>query len=420
MSGKVIVFSVFLAALIVFSTSTPAWAAQLDARINPNSATSNFEMKYQRNVSIEYNQGGQIADMLRQSSWHVEVKADSSNPGVQDLINKLNQKIQRDGSGGKVSNLNVEYSATLTGRALTTSIDYKIVLKGQLTGYIIKQDQLRTLVDLGWRGMTVNGPVVIDGMEINMPISAIKDNQPSLYTAMQGTQAETLLMEPLIDAEGIKNQPLTNWHFLFDPTGINVDASTFGLSEEISGFVVSGYTMGESSIREGRQVEREKEAHFTTDREYIVRTIQSSDSANLALIGFGALDKLGDLEIAGVTPRPPEGYATTSTGGFPVGIIYGMAALAAVGGGAIFFISNRKLKAEAGQTEQTGIDPSRLRAYQTSAGSGGYQTVRGEAQLVDDQSYQQTRSVYDEQKPAESSNESQSTRGSLPKGFKKD
>ena len=56
------------------------------------------------------------------------------------------------------------------------------------------------------------------------------------------------------------------------------------------------------------------------------------------------VDNLEDLEIIGVTPTPPEGYATTSTGGFPVGIIYGMAAMAAIGGAGIFIFSNRKLK----------------------------------------------------------------------------
>ena len=61
--------------------------------------------------------------------------------------------------------------------------------------------------------------------------------------------------------------------------------------------------------------------------------------------------------------------------------------------------------------------PSQLKAYQTSAGAGGYQTVRGEAQLIDDSDYQKTRSVYDEEKPQEST-ESQSRKGSLPKGWK--
>lgn len=420
MSGKVVVFSVLLATLIILSTSTPAWAAQLEARINPDSITSDFYMIYQRTIFIEYNDGGQIADLLRQHSWTNSVTADSSDPGVADLIEKLNQKFRNDQSGVKISDMSIDYSVKLTGRGLNTAIDYKLVLDGTLSGYIIKKDQIRTLIDMGWRGMSVDGPFVVKGVEINLPSSAIKENEGTVYSHLAGTEADSILDAPLINADGIKNQPLPNWHFLFDPTGISVDASTFGLAEEISGFVVSGYTMGESSIREGRQVEQVKEAAFTVDRKYIIRSVQSADSANIQVIGFGAIDNLAGLEIIGVTPTPPEGYATTSTGGFPVGIIYGMAAMAAIGGAGIFIFSNRKLKAEKGQTEQTGIDPSRLRAYQTSAGAGGYQTVRGEAQLIDETDYQKSRSVYDEKKPEEPSKESQSTKGSMPKGFKKD
>lgn len=420
MSGKVLIFSVFLAILIVFSTSSAAWAAQLETSINPNNPTSKFQIKYQRTVVIEYAEGGQLADMLRGKSWESVVVADSSDSGVLDLTNRLNQKIASDESGVKISNLSVDYSASFNGRGINTLIDYKLILNGEISDYVITKDQLRSLIDMGWRGLTVQGPVMVGGVEINMPISAIQVNDPETYSLLRGTTAEPLLSEHLINADAIKNQPLSNWHFLFDPTGINVDASTYGLSGEISGFVVSHYTMGESSIREGRQVEQVKEAKFTLDKPYVIRSIQSADNANVGIIGFGAIDKLGVLEIVGVTPKAPEGTTTTSTGGFPVGIIYGMAGLAAVGGGVIFFISNRKLKSEAGQTEQTGIDPSRLRAYQTSEGAGGYQTVRGEAQLIDDTSYQKTRSVYDEQKSEEPSKDSQSTRGSLPKGFKKD
>ncbi len=131
----------------------------------------------------------------------------------------------------------------------------------------------------------------------------------------------------LINADFILEQPLTNWHFLFDPTGINADASTFGLDDEIAGFVISSWTMGESSIREGRQVERVFEADVMSDETYTVRSVQSTDTGNLFIIGFGALDILDGIEIAGVTPTPPEDFMTTSTGDFPVMIIYGMAGL---------------------------------------------------------------------------------------------
>jgi len=405
--------------LIIFGTSYPAWAAQLDARINPDNTSSPVQVKYQRTVFIEYNEGGEIADKLRSSSWFVEVSGDITNPDVADLMNRINLKLLRDGSVSKFTDLNVDYSAQLTGRGLSASVDYKLILSGTLSDYLIRerQGQSPAIVDMEWRGISVDGEVVISGVEINMPISAIKENNPIVFSKIVGTEADELLSESLIDAEGIKNQALSNWHFLFDPTGINVDAATFGLSEEIAGFVVSGFTMGESSIREGIQIEKVKEAQFTTDKTYVVRSIQSADNANLDVIGFANVDTLEGLEILGVTPTAPEGFGTTSTGDFPVSIIYGMAGMAAVGATGIFIISNRKLKKEQGMG-QTGIDPSRLRAYQTSAGSGGYQTIRGEAQLVDDENYQKTRSVYDQEKPAETKTESQSNKGSMPKGWK--
>lgn len=428
MNSKAVLFTVLLTSVLIIGSSQAAYGAQLNTIVNPNNPTSDFQIRYQKTVFIEYDEGGQIADLLRNKSWSIEEVASAPSPDVIALRDAINDKIASDGSGAKITDLNVEYSAVLTGRGLNTAIDYQVLLKGTLSDYNIAAEggvTGRQLVDLGWRGMSVTGPYMINGVEINMPISALETNEPTVYSHLQGTAAGELLMQPLIDAEGIKNQPISNWHFLFDPTGINVDAGTFGLSDEILGYVVSGYTMGESSLREGRQVEREFHEDFTVDKTYTVRTVQSADTANLSIIGFSSYDKLGELEIAGVTERAPEGFAQTSTGDFPVAIIYGMAGLAAVGGGAFFVFSNRQLKKEQGQG-QTGIDPSRLTGYQTSASSGGYQTNRGEAQLTDAADYAQTRSVYDDssnsqqqsQSKEEDDTSSQSTRGSMPKGWK--
>jgi hypothetical protein len=388
------ILTVLLAGLIVVGTSTPVWAAQLDARINPNDDSSPFKMNYQKTIFIEYPNGGNLFDELKGKEWTVSGTADSSNSGVKDLMNKLNQEIANDGSQANISDLNVYYDFHLKGRNINTSVDYQVILEGTLTNYVITQDTQRTLVDLGWRGLTTDVEVVIDGVEINIPINLIKNEEPRAYTFLAGTEAEEILSKHLINADFILEQPMTNWHFLFDPTGINVDAGTFGLDEEISGFVVSSWTMGESSLREGRQVERVYEAEISSDQNYVVRSVQSADTGNLSVIGFGALDVLDGVEIAGVTPTPPEGYATTSTGGFPIMIVYGMAGMAAIAGIGFFIFSNRSLKREV--QGQQGIDPSRLQGYETSASSGGYQTNRGEAHLKDDTNYQQSRSVYEE------------------------
>lgn len=394
--SRSVLLTVLVAGLIVFGTSSAAWGAQLDARINPNSETSNFKMNYQKTFFIEYPNGGQLFDELHTKEWTVSGDVDSSNSGVQNLMQKLNENIADDGSQARISDLNVLYDFHFKGRNLNASLDYKIILEGTLTDYVITKDQKRTLIDLGWRGISTEAEIVIDGDDINHPINLIRDQEPGAYNVLSGTEAEEILNKSVINADFILEQPLTNWHFLFDPTGINVDAGTFGLDESISGFVVSSWTMGESSLREGRQVERVFEAEISADQKYTVRSVQSADAGNLAAIGFGALDILDGVEIAGITPTPPQGYATTSTGGFPVMIVYGMAGMAAIGGIGFFIFSNRALKKQQHEQGQTGIDPDRLVSYQTSASSGGYQTNRGESQLADESSYTQTRSFYDE------------------------
>ena len=351
-------------------------------------------MSYLKTVFIEYPNGGDLFDALGGTQWKTAGTADATNPGVQKLMMELNDGIQQDGSQARVSDLNVLYEFQLTGRNLQTSIDYRVILEGTITDYIITEDSQKKLVDLGWRGLTTTSSIVIDGVEINIPLDTLKTEEPILYNTFVNTEAEDVLNKELMNAHFIVEQPLTNWHFLFDPTGINADANTFGLDESIQGFVVSSWTMGESSIREGRQVERVFEAEVMADETYIVRSVQSADTANLSSIGFGALDVLDGVEIIGVTPTPPEDYMTTSTGGFPIMIIYGMAGMAAIGGIGFFIISSRSMKNQA--QGQQGIDPNKLVGYQTSASSGGYQTNRGEAHLKDDTDYAQTRSVYDD------------------------
>ena len=392
-----VLLSVLVASVLVLGTVSTSNAAQLETRINTNTDASEFKIRYQKTIFIEYTEGGQIADKLRGNEWSISASAPSGSSDSVAIANAINKNLVSDGSHAQVSDLNVDYLATLKGNPLGAALDLQVLIVGDIGSYVIRaaDGQNPALIDMGWRAITVDGPITIDGTEINLPFSAIESQDPELASIIAGSEAENLLKVNLINADFIRDQPLSNWHFLFDPTGINADASQFGLDESIAGFVVSSYTMGESSIREGIQTEREFHATFNADKEYTVRTVQSADNANVHVIGFAQLDNIDGVEIFGVLPTPPEGYAQTSTGDFPVVIVYGMAGMAAIGGGAFFVYSNRQMKKEEGQG-QTGIDPSRLVGYSTSESSGGYKTNRGEAQLRDDTSYQQTRSVYEE------------------------
>ena len=385
------------------------------------------EIKFQRTVIINYDEGGMLADELRGQKFAKTFTVTSSDPGVNELRDRINYQLSQAGSSAAVTDVQLDYDTKLTGRGLNTSIDYKVIVTMTITNHVLRESSGGNsgLVDMNWRGIMVPGEVTVNAKgidhEINLPISFIADVAPGLNSAIMGSEAETLLNTPIIDASGIKNQPLGNWHFLFDPTGINVDAAQFGLSEELAGVVWSSFTMGESSFREGIQTEKEHEATFTTDQTYDLRTIESADSANAFFAGFANIDVLDNQEVVGVYVEAPEGYATTATGEFPVMIIYGMAGMAAFGGIAIFIVSEKKRKGDiAAGNVQTGIDPSQLVGADTSTGSGGYKTNRGEAHLKSDD-YTQHRSVYDNPQVEETKTDdtsASSTKGSMPKGWK--
>lgn len=413
---------VFLS-ILVFGSVYPAWAAQLNWDAKTFETAQNPKFVFQRSAFIEYPQGGQIADALIGKDMSMSVAADSSTANLQGLIDEINNNLAKSQSTTEVTAIKIDYTATMVARSDGVSVDYRVVLTPTINGFLIREYSQGSpaLFDITWRGLTVDGPVIIPSdqygqVEVNQPLSFFKKNFPDVAAKIAGSEAEGVLNMGLIDASGIGKQPLPNWHFLFDPTGISAETSKYGFSG--TKVVVSSFTMGESSFREGQVREKEISATFTADKTYRVRTVQSSDSANIFLAGYASPDQVGGHEVVGVSPTAPSGAAQTSTGSFPVFIIYGMAGMAAAGAGGFFYWSNKKAKQES-EYVQRGIDPKYLRAVNTSEASGGYHTTRGEAELAGAE-HEQHKSVYDTsgQSLPKEEPKSDSSRGSMPKGWK--
>jgi len=409
--GSLLALSVL--SILVMGSVSPAFAAQLnwDAKTPETAEVPQF--KFQRTAYIEYEEGGSIADALRGQSKTIDFTVDSTAPGVDVLIEKLNNNLHELQSSARVTDITIDYHASLFGRGENTSVDYRIILTPKIDGYLIKPytEGSPALFDVLWRGIKVPGPVTITteeygDVEINHPISFYEKNYPEVAAQITGEAREVMDM-PLMDASGIGGLGIGSWHFLADPTGIVAETSKYGFSG--AKVVVSSFTMGESSFREGQIKEKEFEATFTSDKTYHIRAIESGDSGNIFLAGYASPDQLNGGEVVGVSPVSPSTGAQTSSGSFPIFIIYGMAGMAAAGAGGFFWWSNKKAKKES-EYIQTGIDPKYLRGVDTSEASGGYKTNRGEAELAtDDSSYKQHTSVYDQG----------TTRGSLPAGYDK-
>ena len=423
MQKRTITIIAFLSIFITIGGISPVFASsQLEVSIDPNSDTAIAKMTYQRSINIDYSDGGNLADMNGLNK-EISFSADSSNPSVQSLISKLNSYMASQGSIAQITDLTVEYKSLMTGRISSMSVDYTIILHPTINNFVIKQGSGNdpTLLDVDWRGFGVVGPVVINtpaygDVEINLPISTFERFTPALALSLKSSDAGEIMSTRLMDGDEIKAQPIGNWHFLFDPTGINADASQYGFQ---TGSVISSFTMGESSLREGLIREQLHEGSVNIDKTYMVTSYESSGNASIDIIGFANRDVLGSSEIFGVTPNAPEGYASTSSGEFPAYILYGMAGMAAAGGAAMMLVSKRKLNKEKGHYQQIGIDPTQLTGVQTSASSGGYQTIRGEAQVKGLEDYNEHKSYYEEKPQVEEKSEDKpsSKGGAMPKGF---
>ena len=353
MQKRTITIIAFLSIFITIGGISPVFASsQLEVTIDPNSDTAIAKMTYQRSINIDYSDGGNLADMNGLSK-KISFSADSSNPSVQSLISKINSYILSQNSQAQITDLTVEYKSLMTGRSTSMSVDYTVVLHPTIHNFVIKQGSGNepTLLDVDWRGFGVIGPVIINtpaygDVEINLPISTFERFTPALALSIKASDAGQLVNTRLMDGDEIKAQPIGNWHFLFDPTGIGADASQYGFQ---TGSVISSFTMGESSLREGLIREQVNESAFNSDKTYRITSYESSGNASIDIIGFANRDTLGNSEIFGVTPNAPEGYASTSSGEFPAYILYGMAGMAAIGGAAMMMISKRKLNKEKGQ-----------------------------------------------------------------------
>jgi len=413
-----LVFSIFLLFILSVNIIIPAHAIYLDAVINTKEQTAEPVFKFEKSLEIQYPEGGKIADILRGKNTSIKFSADSTDPGISELISRMNENLNSLQSNVIVTDLKIDYDVRLHGKDNSATIDYNIILTPTITNFILRQgtNDVTTLIDAQWRGMSINGPAIVHDLQfgdidINSPIGFFKIATPEVYAEISQTKAMSFLNEDIIDAKSVLEQPLSKWLHLFNPLGKLVETEGFGYQGEK--IPITTFSMGESSLREGQKHEKVENFEFSTDKQYSIKSIQYQSIAAIQINGIAISDTIDDREYFGETEQAVEGYGNFSAGNFPVIVIFSITGMSVVGTIGFFIWSNKKTKNDAEQV-QTGIDPSRLSAHHTSMAAGGYHTNRGEAQLSDGRDYQQHRSVYDVQSQ---SKENISAHGAMPKDW---
>ena len=369
---------IFILILIIAGSVPYASAAQLDAKLLSGEDSAEPSFQFLRIIYIEYPDGGEISDVLKDRNEIISFDADDSTPGIKEMVALLNQDVQKDASTTVITNARVSYDAILQGNEDHAVIEYKIEMIPTITNHVVAKSSDKSTVDASWRGMSVDGSVKIETaygtFDVNNPKSALDVMVPSVSKKLEGVK---ILELPLINASRISELPLFKWHSLFDNTAIIPGAVEYKYTGKN---VITHYSMGECNIGTGHCTDREWTKEVMLDKKYGIKIIESRDDATIMIDGYVDTTRINGIEVfqtdlkSLVTQKP-------DTDEFPATVMYGMAGFAAVGTAVMFVVSNKKIKMEKNEG-QTGVNPADLSTYEISDSAGSYKTNRGESVLL--------------------------------------
>ncbi len=321
-----------LAVLLISAFVTQADAADLSAALFPETDTGEASFIGGKTVTLEYPAGSSLAQELNGQNQRIEftlngTATEQNQTGMSELIAALNRAFIQADSPVQASQALVSYTGALRGGPTSTVISYRIDVQPTLERIVLQSGDggqaAAQVVDLEWRGITINEPLVVNApdvgqININYPIGLLQALYPSLAQKLENTQAREILYSPILNLEEF-NAPMNSWHFLFDPVGV------YGGSVALEGVgeanVLSIYSFGESSLREGTHTVQQQDATATIDGVNVnVRSTTPPPSGQITIAGYSSHEQSGGSWHSVVTAEAPEG-AQTSTGGFPIQVL---------------------------------------------------------------------------------------------------
>ena len=337
--------SIFFSAIltvILMSLVSQAFAVQMSAFLVPARDTASPVFTAVRFITLKYNPGSPLSNMLNGKSEHITFTVNGSGGGMSGVISAFNQAIANEKkSPVRFQNANLTYSADITGTPDSAILSYKVDFNPLMSKYVLDRNSPQgTVVDLDWRSITVKDPLVVDTpkygkVNVNYPIGSLQVSHPNLAQQLLNSPAGDIMKTPLFNFDPV-GVSMDRWHFLFDPTGSVAGSAGSGYVEQSGARAISVYALGESSLREGVFTEQTADASATIDNTQVaVHSSTPPPSAQLQIAGFARVQHSGTSELAFVSTEAPAG-TVTATGGFPLQVLLVLGGM--MGGIAIFVL----------------------------------------------------------------------------------
>jgi len=318
-----IILPIFLGLFILSSFASQAYAIEMTTVVIPTLNEAQAQFTGDGIVTITYDPNSALSKNLTGFNENVKFKANMSTPGMKELVSTINQVLNQKQTTARIQNATLDYNAQIHGTAGQLKISYLVRFKPLIQDVTLpnQNNTAVNVVDMDWRSFVVPEPLnlQIPGLgeiDVNYPIGLLQAKLPNLASQIAATDTEKLLEKPIFDF-ALMGQSLDTWHFLFDPTGSQAGMLGSGFKEIAGAKVVSIFSLGESSFREGTFKDIEQEAKATIDGTGVnIHTFKSKPSAQIQIAGFAQLRG----QFVTVSEEAPQG-TNTATGGFPLQVL---------------------------------------------------------------------------------------------------
>jgi hypothetical protein len=302
-----------LAVLLGSGLAGQAHAAQIDASLIPEYDRATGTFTGTKFIQITYQPGSEAAKLFDGKNQRIEFTIRGTNAsGMAELIALVNAALIKAESPAQVSGANITYSGVLKGGPDRMTLTYRVELVQDFSGFKLDQAAADDIpMDVNWRGFVIEGVANVESPEhgvinINQPIGLLEELYPEYAQKLMETGARSIMTEPILDFSEIGDMPLDRWHSLFDPT-----FSIVGAGDVLSGDigrakVLSVYSLGECSIREGCPPPKEGDATVNVDgAELKVHISTPQPNSQIEIAGFTSIERAEDLQILRVTMDDP-------------------------------------------------------------------------------------------------------------------
>jgi hypothetical protein len=337
-NGVNVVFaSVVFILVLSIAFQSNAYAVTMQTVLNPDSNIARVSYEELHVATLNFPASSHLAKLLSSPQKLVVVASTNdtrkdNQQSMQNLLASINNEFRKHNSIVNAKSASLRITTEVKPFSTTSSLlSQQVLMTIDIDNYVIpnQQDSSHKYLDFNWRAFTVSDPLritYIDNstntektVEANILSDAMEGVVPGFRDALVQSGATpkdiAFLQRPILDFDKL-SLSMDKWYVLFDPTASLRETEGYGfVGEANSAKVVTIYSLGEGSIREGAHDDTIYNTSFGPGKEYSMEFKIPAPNSRIDVLGYSNMHSSGGQDTAVISDKNEGG--SSYAGNFP-------------------------------------------------------------------------------------------------------